>query len=371
MLAAMAKQDIAAWRLRSHGLAGARFRSVTEVVRWLGAVQSQEYAVAKWSVGQRATGLSDAGLDQALAEGTVLRTHVMRPTWHFVAAADLRWLLALTAPRVHAANAHYYRKFELDEAVFRRSNALFARALAGGQQLTRPELARVLAAGGIEADALRLGYLLMYAELSAVICSGGLRGRQRSYALFDERVPAAPARDRDEALADLTTRYFTSHGPATRADYQWWSGLTATDARRGIELAGADLARLEQDGQTYWHAAGPPPRALAPAPTAHLLQGYDEYIVAYTGSSRAALDRAELAATAARAGTLLLHIVILDGQVVGSWRRKLTARRLTVEAESLRPLAAAERAAVRDAVDRYAAFLGVPAELVLDGVSDA
>ncbi|MGH3682689.1 MAG: DNA glycosylase AlkZ-like family protein, partial [Natronosporangium sp.] len=208
----MAKQDIATWRLRSHGLAGAPFRSVTEVVRWLGAVQSQEYAVAKWSVGQRATGLSDAGLDLALAEGTVLRTHVLRPTWHFVAAADLRWLLALTAPRVHAANAHYYRKFELDQPLFRRSNALLARALAGGQQLTRPELARVLAAGGIEADALRLGYLLMYAELAAVICSGGLRGRQRSYALFDERVPAAPARDRDEALADLTTRYFTSHG---------------------------------------------------------------------------------------------------------------------------------------------------------------
>lgn len=359
---------IAQQRLRSHGLSGAPFAGVAEVVGWLGAVQSQEYAVAKWSVGQRATGLSDADLDRALADGTILRTHVMRPTWHFVAAADVRWLLALTAPRVHAVNAHYYRRFELDEEVFARSNALLSAALAGGDQLIRAELATVLAGGGIQADALRLGYLLMYAELTAVICSGGLRGKQRTYALFDERVPPAPPRGRDEALADLTGRFFTSHGPATRADYQWWSGLAAADARRGLELAAPQLAELVVDGETFWYAAAPPPGRPDPSPTAHLLQAYDEYVIGYS-RTRGALD---LAGLGGKVGPdWALHGIILDGQFVGGWRRRLTARQLTVEARLLRPLDPVELAAVRDAADRYGGFLGVPTELTVDGAADA
>lgn len=356
--------EIVRQRLRRHGLAGAPFSGVAEVVGWLGAIQSQEYAVAKWSVGQRATGLTDAAVDRALAEGAIVRTHVLRPTWHFVAAADVRWLLALSAPRVHAANAYYYRRFGLDSAVCARSNDLLAAALAGGRELTRPELAAALAAGGIEADLLRLTYLVMYAELTAVVCSGGLRGRQRTYALFDERVPSAPPRDRDEALADLTGRFFTSHGPATRADYQWWSGLTAVDAKRGIELAAPRLARTEIDGEPFWSAADPPPGRPDPSPTAHLLQAYDEYIIGYS-RSRCALDLAGLAAEVVTPDWTL-NAVILDGQFVGGWRRKLAARRLTVQARLFRPLTGAEPAALQAAADRYGAFLGVPAELAVE-----
>lgn len=356
--------EIAQRRLLSHGLSGAPFAGAAEVVSWLGAVQSQEYAVAKWSVGQRATGLSDAGLDRALAEGTIVRTHVLRPTWHFVAPADLRWLLALTAPRVHAANAPYYRKSGLDRAVFEQSNALLAGALAGGEQLIRPELAAVLAGGGIEAHGPRMAYLLMYAELEAVICSGGLRGRQRSYARFDERVPPAPPMDREAALAELTRRYFTSHGPATRADFQWWSGLTAADAKLGLALAAPELAEWVAGGDTFWYAPGRPPGRPDPSPTAHLLQGYDEYIVGYT-ASRKALDLAGL--TGSAGPPALLHAIVLDGQYVGSWQRKLSAKAVTIQARLRRPLDPAELAAVQAAADRYAEFVGAPATLVLDG----
>jgi Winged helix DNA-binding domain len=381
--------DIAGRRLLSHGLAGAPFTSIAAVVEWLGAVQSQEYAVAKWSVGQRATGISDAAMDRALADATILRTHVLRPTWHFVAAADLRWLLALSAPRVHALNAYYYRKLGLDGGVFAKSNALLARALSGGNQLTRKELAAVLAAGGVDAAALRLGYLLMYAELEAVIVSGGLAGKQRTYALFDDRVPAplagdglqaterlrrpggaghgvAEPWDRDRALAELTRRYFTSHGPATRADFQWWSSLTAADAKRGLAFAAADLEELEVDGQTYWCAARPAQGRPDPSPTVHLLQGYDEYLVAYTGRPRA-LDSAGLARTTPYGRPPFLHAIILDGMYVGSWQRTLTAGQVSVQVRLARRLDPAEHAALADAVDRYGRFVDLPAMLTVDG----
>jgi Winged helix DNA-binding domain len=381
-----ASEDIAQHRLLSHRLTGAPFPSIAAAVGWLGAVQSQEYAVAKWSVGQRATGLSDAALDRALADGTILRTHILRPTWHFVAAADIRWLLDLTAPRVHALNAHYYRKLGLDDGVFAKSNALLARALAGGNQLTRKELAAALAAGGIETVALRLGYLLIYAELTAVIVSGGLSGKQRTYALFDERVGGAGEPwDRERALAELTRRYFMSHGPATRADFQWWSSLTAADAKRGLALAGPDLARWEVGGQTYWCAAEPPAVRPDPSPTVHLLQGYDEYVVAYAGRPRA-FDLADLAGTIPYGRQPFMHAIILDGQYVGSWQRSLSASSLSASSLSASSLSAgelsirvrlgrrldpAEQVALGEAVDRYARFVGLGATLTVDGGADA
>jgi hypothetical protein len=354
--------DIARLRLLSQGLSGAPFSSVAEVVGWLGAVQSQEYAVAKWSVGQRATGLSDAALDQALAEGTIVRTHVLRPTWHFVAPADIRWMLALTAPRVHAASASYYRRYGLDGATFTASNVLLTSVLKGGNQLTRKQIAAAFADAGITTDNMTVGFLLLYAELEAVICGGGLKGKQRTYALFDERVPPAPARDRDAALAELTRRYFASHGPATRADYQWWSSLAAADAKRGLELAVPDLAELVVDGQKYWYGAAPPPGRPDPSPTVHLLQGYDEYLVAYTGS-RAEYDRA--GDMAAGRADPFLQVIILDGQYLGNWRRTLTAKRMTVDVQLVRSLDTAQRAALGDAVDRYAAFVGLPTDLTI------
>ena len=174
-------------------------------------------------------------VEQAFNDGQILRTHVLRPTWHFVAPEDIRWLLALSAPRIHAANAYYYRQAGLDAKTFAKSCAMIHRALEGGKTLTRAELAVHLKRAKVPADGLKLAYLMMHAELEGVICSGPRRGKQFTYALLDERVPATKPKTRDEALAELARRYFASHGPATVRDFAWWSGLTVKDAQQAID----------------------------------------------------------------------------------------------------------------------------------------
>ncbi|MDQ2784671.1 MAG: winged helix DNA-binding domain-containing protein [Chloroflexota bacterium] len=357
----MTRWEIAHRRLHTQRIAGAKFATPGAVVQWLGAVQAQEYAGAKWAVGQRMRDATDAALDQALSDGTILRTHVMRPTWHFVVPADIRWLLALTAPRVKAASAYYDRQRALDDTTFARSNAALANALQGGAHLTRAELASVLQHAGIATDDLRLGSLVMHAELDGVICSGARRDKQFTYALLDERAPRVATLARDEALAELTRRYMTSHGPATVQDFVWWSGLTMADAKAGLAMIESELIRDVVDGRTYWFAASAP-IASDPSPTVYLLPNYDEYIVGYT-DRRAALDALPADRLDARGNVLFNHTIVLDGQVVGTWKRTVTKSAVIVEVTPFAPLSATEAAALAVAVARYGRFIGLPAVL--------
>lgn len=356
----MSTVEIARRRLATLGVAAPGEETAADVVGRLGAMQSQEFAVAKWSIAQRsATALTGAELDRQFADGVFLRTHVLRPTWHFVSPADIRWLLRLSGPRVHAVNAYYYRKLGVDDEVAATTAKLMVDALGGGNRLTRRELAAVFAKAGIDASGLRMGYLMMRAELDALVCSGGLAGKQHTYALLDERVPDAPELPREEALAELVSRYFTSHGPATVKDFVWWSGLTAADTRTGIEAAGERLRSEDIDGRTYWSGPAPPRPYGDPSPTAHLIQCYDEYVVGY-GDSRGAMDVSGLA-HAPRADGTFIHAILLDTQGVGFWRRVPTSRSVTVETDLLMPLDDAQRAALDDAVARYGRFVGLPA----------
>ncbi|MBA2680086.1 MAG: winged helix DNA-binding domain-containing protein, partial [Ktedonobacteraceae bacterium] len=276
--------DIAQRRLRSQLLIQPMFEKSEDVVSWLGAVQAQDYGAAKWALGLRSQqGTTDDDIEQAFNDGAILRTHVMRPTWHFVSPADIRWLLMLTAPRVHAVNAYGYRELELDAATCTQCNDVLVKALQGGKQLTRPELASALEQAGIAMDDLqRMTYVLMQAELEGVICSRARRGKQFTYALLDERAPQARMLDRDEALAELTKRYFTSHGPATLQDFAWWSGLTMAEVRAGIALATSQLVCEVVDDRTYWFSPSPLQDAEQ---TAHLLPNFDEYTVGYKDRS--------------------------------------------------------------------------------------
>lgn len=304
------------------------------------------------------------GAPHAYRRGDIVRTHVMRDTWHFVAASDARRLLRLTGPRIQARNGTMYRKLELDGAQLAKTDALLADVLAGGVQLTRRALAGELAQRGLVADGPRLGYILMHAELEEVICSGARQGKQHTYALFDDRVPPAPPFDRDAALAETVRRFFTSHGPATVKDFTWWSYLTVADTRRGLELVGGALESTVIEGRTYWSAAGD--AGIAPrraAPRAHLLQVYDEYVVAYR-ESRDLLDIDHHAGRLTGGQVMFLHAVILDGQVIGCWRRQVTKTSVIVETQIARPLDAAETTAVEDAIARHAAFVGLPADWV-------
>jgi hypothetical protein len=356
----MTPADVAARRLRNQRLIGPPFATPVECVRWFGAMQAQEFPVAKWSIAQRTKGATDKALARAFADGAILRTHVLRPTWHFVLPADIRWMVELTAPRIKTTMLSYDRKLGLTDAVYAKSNGAIRNALAGGLQRTRQELAAALAAAGLAAKGQRLGHLMLRAELDLVVCSGAPRGKQQTYALVDDRVPKSPPRPRDEALAELTLRYFASHGPATLRDYMWWSSLTSAEARRGVEMCAGRLERVAVGRRTYWLVPkGPKPKWSSPA--VHLLQAYDEYVVGYT-ESKDVLNLAGRAGTPARGQVVFLHAVAIDGQVIGHWKRA-DGDATTIEAQLSRPLRATEERGLSAEIVRYGRFLGVRAAL--------
>ena len=354
--------EIAARRLHAQRLTGKAFRSVVDSVRWLGAVQSQDYGGAKWALGQRTRDATDAELDRLFNEGAILRTHVMRPTWHFVLPEDIRWLLELTGPRIRLGLAARHRQLEIDRDVVARALAAFTGALAGRRYLTRPELGQVLSAAGISPDGQRLPHLLMSAELDGVISSGPRRGKQFTYALLAERAPVARPLDRMAAVAELTSRYFRSRGPAQLQDFVWWSGLTVADARAGVRLAGGALDRNIIEGKEYWFDAEAGPNGSV-AGVAHLLPNFDEYTVAYRDRAAAVDDDRPFEPGLFSFGSILSNVLTIGGRVRGSWRRTVAGRGVRVAVRSLDRLEPSEAAAVEEAAQRLGRFLERPVEL--------
>jgi hypothetical protein len=318
--------------MRNSRLTGPGFESADEAVRWHLAMQAQDYGPGKWSIGQRSKGLVDADLDEALAAGSIVRTHVLRPTWHFIERDDVRWLLALSGPRVQQGNAGRYRELGLDARSRARAEKLIVSGLSGGNHLTRNEIGDILDAARFNRSGQRLPYILMHCELEAVICSGGLSGKQQTYALLDERVPKGSPFDRGDALVELTRRYLGSHGPATVKDLSWWSGFTMADIRKALDLLGAEVWSETVDGIVLWSVAAdeaPPPRARG----VHLLQTYDELVVGFSESrffGDAGVERAR-AAWSGRDGTLPSGGVLLNGRIGGHWRR--TIERILIRVE--------------------------------------
>jgi hypothetical protein len=353
----MTKLNIIGCRLYNQQISRTAFKTPAEVVYSLGAVQAQDYGAAKWALGLRMKDGSDAAVDNALADGTIIRTHVMRPTWHFVSPADVRWMLELTAPRVKAAMAYNFRRLGLDAAVFKRSNSALVKALRGGKQLTRLELTAVLKHRGIKTDNLGYLHLLMRAELDQVICSGGRRGKQFTYALLDERVPKAGSFKRDEALAELALRYFTGHGPATVQDFAWWSGLTIADAKKGLELVKYRLMNEEVDGGTFWFSN--PPRLPDISSVAFLLPNFDEYTVGY--SDRGGIIEPEHAEKLEAFGVYLLNpAIVIHGKIVGTWKRTIRKNEVFILLNLLASFNKTETRALDAAIERYGRFLGLP-----------
>ena len=355
--------SIAARRLHAQRLIGQPFASPIDAVRRLAAVQSQDYAGAKWALGQRANGVTESDLDRLFDEGAILRTHVMRPTWHFVLPEDIRWLLHLTGPKVRLSLAGRYRQLELDDRVAARAGTAFSAALAGGAHMTRPELGEVLRRARISPEGQRLPHLLMRAELDGLIVSGPRRGKQFTYALLEERAPHAPLLDRAEAVAELARRYFQSHGPAQLQDFAWWSGLTMADARTGITTSGVALDHELIDGKDYWFDAEIGPAGSA-AGVVHLLPNFDEYTVAYR--DRAAVVHADRPFDPAifAFGSILANVVTISGRVRGAWRRTSAQGRVRLEVRGLDRFGTREATAVGAAGRRMGRFLERPVELV-------
>jgi hypothetical protein len=327
-----------------------------KTVAWFGAMQAQDYPAAKWALGLRTRGNpTDADIEGAVDEGRILRTHVMRPTWHFVAAADVRWLLALTAPRVHRALRWGHGQLGTDAELRTRAMRVIERVLTRESSQTRIELAEHLDRAGIPVRRTALALVVIHAELEALVCSGPRRGKYPTYALLDRRVPRAAPLDRDEALAELTRRYYQSHGPATVRDFVWWSGLTVADARRGLDIVKARSQSI--GGLSYWSLSAQ--RTGDAPPDVHLLPIYDEYLVAYR-------DHLAVPRGKTRWG-ILPQACISRGQVAGVWKAVQERDRLVVEVQAERRLTRDERLTLEQKVERYGRFRGSPVSLRTTG----
>jgi hypothetical protein len=353
--------DLLTTRLRHQQLTESKLRKPVQVVSCLCAMQAQDYIGAKWAIGLRAPGCQDGDVEQAFNDGLILRTHVLRPTWHFVTPADIRWLVALSAPRIHAANAYYYRQAGLDAKIFVKSCAMIHRALDGGKFLTRAELGEHLTRAKIPAEGLKLAYLMMHAELEGVICSGPRRGKQSTYALLDERAPAGKTLARDEALAELAKRYFASHGPATIRDFAWWSGLTAKDAQAAVDSVRPILEPSEIEGKVHWSADEPAERPHKGS-SAYLLPNYDEYLIAYKDRAPF-VDASRAANIVARSNGAFANHLLIDGRLAGSWSRTIRTNTALIEVAPYKKLTPAQTRAVSGAADCYGEFLGLPASV--------
>jgi hypothetical protein len=346
--------DLTNLRLQNQHLDNPEFTNPADLVKYLGAVQSQDYSGAKWALGMRLKNGNDELIEKAFANGEIIRTHLLRPTWHFVHPQDARWMLHLTAKRIQALAKSHHRQLEIDEAVLTKSKKIISKALQGGKQIARDELSALLKQNGIATDEQRYIHIMMHLELDQVICSGGRIGKQFTYALFDDRIPESKKLHHDEAVIKLMERYFTSHGPATLADFVWWSGLTITDARAGIEELKNKLESYDFEGNTYWFADNPP--ALKPA-AAYLLPNYDEYIVSYKDRSFA-INAKDISKADPR-GTIFNNTIILNGKIEGIWKKAIKKDTLEVELTPFKKLSVANLKEIEKSAKGYAGFLGL------------
>jgi hypothetical protein len=355
----MTPAQLARQRLHSQHLAATTLSDPADVVRWLGAVQAQEYLGALWAIGLRTRGATGRTVEQAIAERRIVRTWPMRGTLHFVAAEDTRWMLELMTPRVTAGAAgRLQREFGLDRRVLGRSADVVARALEGGRRLTRPALYRVLDQARIPTAGGRGLHIVWSLAHGGLLCYGPRDGQQHTLVLLDEWVPGARRLAREEALAELARRYFTGHGPATAHDFAWWSGLLLRDALAGIAFARGWLASVEVAGRTYWVSPSLPDGSRSSG-RAQLLPAFDEFTVAYRDRS-AVLAAAQ--AWRARGLALLDPTVVVDGRVVGFWSVRAAGGGPKVRLQPFARLGETARRAVAAAQRRYAAFAIRPAD---------
>lgn len=354
----MSASTIVQKRLHQQRISHPILETPESVVGWLGAMQAQDYYGVKWSLAMRMTQATDEAIEQALNDGRILRTHIMRPTWHLVLPADIRWIMRLTANRVHAQSAYMNRKLGLHDEVLLQCANVIAQALEGNHHLTRNELGEKLAQAGIHAEGQRLAHIMHYLELELFVCSGARRGKQFTYALLDEHVPQSDFLEHDEALAELAKRYFTAHAPATVQDFSWWSGLTLTDAKLAVEIASSYLQSEHTDEETYYFSAEMPPVAN-PTEQAFLISTFDEFFVGYKDFAKAisgGFDVPKNLVAEAR--------IMLGDRMVGSWRRTLKKKEVIVEYGLFSPLSSAEEAAIYMAVQRYGDYLGLAASSI-------
>jgi Winged helix DNA-binding domain len=347
---------IANARLQNQQISHARFSTPAEVVAWMGAMQGQDYTGVKWSVGLRLPNSTNADIEAALAERKIVRTWAMRGTLHLLAAADARWIVDLLAPRLIISLDRRRKQLEIDDATIARAQAIIITVLQGGRQSTRKDLAAALEQNGVMVNGQRAYHILINLSLMGLLVQGQEHNKEPFFTLREEALPDARPLPKDEALAALAARYFASHGPATIHDFAWWSGQNVTDARAGLNAIKETLMTEVVGGQTYWLAAAP---SGPPAQTAYALPGFDEYLLGYKVRD-SVLDPAHADKVCPGQNGVFFPTVVIDGQMVGTWKRAVNKNKISVEITPFSTIAPAALAAFTHALDSFGKFWGMP-----------
>lgn len=347
--------EIICLRLQNHQIAKSRFRKPEELAGYMGALQAQNYPMAKWAFGLRTPGSTKAIVDNALNDGKLVRTHILRPTWHVVAAIDLPWMLNLTAPRIWASLRLRHKGLGLTPEEFERSFGIITDSLINSPGKTRDELTGVLNMAGIKTTGNnRAAHIFLAAELKGLICSGKEVGKKTTYALLKERIPETGGLEREKAIVLLAKRYFLSHGPATVEDFSWWSGLTLKEARSGIAAVSSDLDSAHLQSRTYWFAKADGSEAGV-REKAYLLPAFDEFIVSYR--DRSAIFNPGNMREAISSNGIFWPVVIVGGKVAGLWKQIAKKNEIIIETALFRKLTRKEKECIREAAVAFGAFL--------------
>lgn len=353
--------DIAQLRLANQQITKPKFKKVFDVVSWLGVVQAQDYNMSKWAVGVRLPGSTDKTVESAISSGEIIRTHVLRPTWHLVSAADIHWMLELSAPQIKSLARSRDKELGLTETAFTRSNSIIEKALHDNQHLTREEMVKLLTLSGFGNDNNRVSHLLMRAEIEGIIASGKIKNGKQTYALLHDRIPKTRTMKRDEAAAKLARRYFTSHGPATLKDFIWWSGLPVKDCRQAIEDIKSDFVSETVGEQTLWFT----PSATKTKPEKNhfvLLPAFDEFIISY--KNRTASLPFENHIRAVLINGIFRPVIVQNGQVIGIWKRTIKNDKVFLETEYFGSPDDSSKDKITAAFASYAHFIDKTPEII-------
>lgn len=340
-------------RLQNQGLQTDANRSISEVVEHLGALQAQDYAMMKWAIGCRAKGSTEKQVEEALNRGDLLRTHVLRPTWHVVSPKNIHWMLELSAQRIRNKMKTRDRQLGLSESIVNRSKTIMVKALQDGIHRTKDEIEALWMQASIPTTEYRYAHLLMHAELDGLVCSGTSNGERRTYALMEERVPSNPHLSKEEALYLLGTLYFQSRWPATLQDFAWWSGLPMGDVRKVVELLQSEF-QLETIGTQQFLLSKGTVQPLISAESAHLIPAFDEYIIAYTDRSSTLLP-AQFQKVVSNNG-FFRPAMLRNGKVIGTWKPQSKSGKIMVETSPFEPLDVESPAYINSASQWYIRF---------------
>ena len=357
----MNKISIATARLISQKISATEFTSVKELVGWMGAMQAQDFNMAKWAIGLRLLNSNEENITVAIDSGQIIRTHLLRPTWHFVSAEDIYWMIELTSSRIKAAQRSREKQLGLSEKVLKKCNSIIEKALGNGVHATRKELVNELNKAKIATYNNRASHILFNAELEGIICSGKMKEKQTTYALLSERVPKIKSLFKEEALATLAKKYFESHCPATLADFTWWSGLSAADAKHALEIIKNDFISEKINSAEYWF-----PRSFSNLKkikqSVFLLPAFDEFLISYKNRSASVITWHQ--GKVFSNNGIFWPTIVVNGQVAGIWKREIKKGKLIVTINFFDESNKISNELLQKAAEKLGRFLGYETEII-------